>query len=86
MCVTIGSDDFKHSIVDSEQRYVKCPSSEIKYKDVLLTLLLVHPIGNGCCSSRMEEISVARQEVEKGGVEGEGRKGHSRFIDDSHHL
>ena len=52
MSVSISGHDFKDSIVDSEERHVKCSSAEIKDQNVLLSLLLVKSVRNSCCRPR----------------------------------
>ena len=49
MSVSISCHDFKDSIVDSEERHVKCSSTEIEDHNVFLSLLLVESVRNSCC-------------------------------------
>ena len=49
--VSVGGYHLKYSIVDGEERHIKGTTTKIKYKDVLLSFLLIQAIGNGGCSS-----------------------------------
>lgn len=37
MGVTVSSDDLEHAIIDGQKGYIKCTSTQIEDKDVLLT-------------------------------------------------
>mmetsp|Transcript_2922 Transcript_2922/g.10580 ORF Transcript_2922/g.10580 Transcript_2922/m.10580 type:complete len:81 (-) Transcript_2922:884-1126(-) len=46
MSVSIGGNDFENSIIDRQNRYVKCASTKIENQDVLFTFL-VQTVSNG---------------------------------------
>ena len=58
MSVSVGGHDLKHSVVDGEERDVKGSSTEIKYQNVLLSLLLVQSIRYSCCCPARREDDV----------------------------
>ena len=48
MGVTGSSLDFKHTLIDGQERNIECSSSQIEDKDVSFTItLLVETISNG---------------------------------------
>lgn len=47
MSVSIGCDDLKNSVVDGQERDVKGATTQVEDKNIFLSLLLVHAVGNG---------------------------------------
>lgn len=48
MGVTISCKNLKHAIINGQNTDIKCPTTKVKDKNVLLTTFLVQSIGNGC--------------------------------------
>jgi len=48
MSVSVRRQHLKHSVVNSQQSYVECSTTEIKHQDVLLALFLVQAISDSC--------------------------------------
>ena len=59
--VSVGSDYLENAIVNGEEGHVKGPSTKVKHEDVLFSLALVQPVGNGSCSPGQQ------QKVQAGG-------------------
>ena len=55
MSVSVGGHHFKDTIVNGEKGHVEGPSTEVKHKDILLSLALVQTIGNGSSSPGQTE-------------------------------
>merc|ERR550517_982603 len=47
MGVSVGCDDLKDSIVNGEEGNIEGAATKIEDQDILLALLLVHPVGDG---------------------------------------
>jgi hypothetical protein len=50
MGVTVGGQHLKHTIVNGQDADIEGTTTKVKYKDVLLTTLLVQTIGNSSSS------------------------------------
>merc|ERR1711971_489644 len=55
MGVSVGGDDLEHSIIDGQEGHIKGTASEIKHKDVLLSLLLVHAVSDGSSGGLVDD-------------------------------
>ena len=47
MSITIGCQDLKNSIINRQDTDIKCTTTKVKNKDVLLPTLLIKTVGNG---------------------------------------
>jgi len=47
MGVSVGGNNFKDSVIDGQEGNVEGSTTEIEDEDVLLSLLLVHAVGDG---------------------------------------
>mmetsp|Transcript_8658 Transcript_8658/g.10940 ORF Transcript_8658/g.10940 Transcript_8658/m.10940 type:complete len:128 (+) Transcript_8658:312-695(+) len=50
MCVSICRKNFKDSIFDGKQCYIKSSATKIKDKNVLFSFVFVQSVSNSCCS------------------------------------
>mmetsp|Transcript_7182 Transcript_7182/g.16844 ORF Transcript_7182/g.16844 Transcript_7182/m.16844 type:complete len:179 (-) Transcript_7182:2538-3074(-) len=48
MCISMGSQDFKRTIINVQEGDIKRSATQIKYKHVLVIHILVHAICNRC--------------------------------------
>ena len=50
MCVAIGGENFKDTIVNRQKSNIEGTTAEVEHQDILFTVLLVKAIGNcSCC-------------------------------------
>ena len=54
MCISICRNDFKHTVVYSQNGNIECASTKIKNKNILLSLL-IKTIGDGRCSRFIDD-------------------------------
>ena len=53
--ITVGCDDLKDSIVNGEEGDIEGAATKIEDQDILLALLLVHPVGDGSSGGLVDD-------------------------------
>jgi hypothetical protein len=55
--VTICGENLKHSVINGQDTDIKSTTTKVKYKDVLLTTLLIKTVGNSSSSRFVDDSS-----------------------------